>query len=522
MDLRKTTVQFDKLKEQTVYQMTFDDDFIVPDTNPDIGQIVLSDGRIELEETRRLTGRAKIKGRLYFKMMYNPEAGGEVFVMRGALPFDEVINMEQLDEKDYLHVSPEIDDLTVAMINSRKISVKAVITFRLSAEAIDSQEIAGDFESDMNCEVITEKTDVSKIAVLQKDTLRVKLETEVSSGQPNVGRIIWEESDIRNVEVKAEDGGILVSGEMNVYIMYAAEDERIPLQWLERTIPFSGNIELPYAVQEMIPFVDVTLSHAEINLMPDSDGETRVFTIDGVLELDIRLFEEETVVYLSDIYSPVMDVQPQMKDTYMESILVKNGSKFRTGGRVLIHGDERVLQVCHCRGCIKVDDTEMTEDGVRAEGALLINALYMTADDRNPMRAVKGAVPFSFVMEAKGIDKECHYQLKTSLEQLSAVLLGNGELEIKAVISAELLVRQTATRPVVSGVNVKPFDLDRIAKLPGISGYVVKEGDTLWKIAKKYHAGLDSIREVNGLKSNDINPGDRLIIVKQVEGGILS
>ncbi len=522
MELRKQTVQFDKLKEQTIYQMTFDDDFIVPDTNPDIGQIVTSDGRVELEETRRLTGRAKIKGRLYFKMMYNPEGGGEVFVMRGALPFDEIINMEQLDEKDYLNVKPEIDDLTVEMINSRKISVKAVITFRLSAETTTNQEIAGGFDSDINCEVITGKIDVSKISVLQKDTLRVKLETEVSSGQPNVGRIIWEESELRNVEVKTEDGGILVSGEMNVYIMYAAEDERIPLQWLERSIPFSGNVELSYAVQEMIPFVDVTLAHAEINLMPDNDGETRIFTIDGVLELDIRLFEEETIEYLSDIYSPAVDVQPKLQDTYMESILVKNSSKFKAGGRLFIHGDERVLQVCHCRGNVKVDDAEIVDDGVKVEGALLINALYMTSDDRNPMRAVKGAVPFSYVMDAKGIDKDCQYQIKTNLEQLSAVLLGNGELEIKAVLSVDLLVRKNNIMPVVSDVEIKPFDLEKIAKLPGISGYVVKEGDTLWKIAKKYHASLDSIREINGLKSNDIMPGDRLIIVKQVEGNMIS
>lgn len=522
MDLRKQIVQFDKLKEQTVYQMTFDDDFIVPDTNPDIGQIVTSDGRVELEETRRLAGRAKIKGRLYFKMMYNPDGAGDIFVMRGALPFDEIVNMEQLDEKDYLNVKPEIDDLTVEMINSRKISVKAVVTFRLSAETTTNQEIAGGFDSDINCEVITGRMEVSKIAVLQKDTLRVKLETEAASGQPNAGRIIWEESELRNIEVKAEDGGILINGEMNVYIMYAAEDERIPIQWLERSIPFSGNVELSYAVQEMIPFVDVTLAHADISLMPDNDGETRVFTIDGVLELDIRLFEEETIEYLSDIYSPAVDVQPKLKDTYMESILVKNSSKFKAGGRLFIHGDERVLQVCHCRGGVKVDEAEIVDDGIKVEGALLINALYMTSDDINPMRAVKGAVPFSYVMDARGIDKDCQYQIRTSMEQLSAMLLGNGELEIKADLSAELLVRRNNVIPVVSGVEIKPFDLDKVARLPGISGYVVKEGDTLWKIAKKYHASVDSIREINDLKTNDIMPGDRLIIVKQVEGNMVS
>ncbi|MBQ9887008.1 MAG: DUF3794 domain-containing protein [Lachnospiraceae bacterium] len=518
MELEKKTVQFDKLKEQAIYQMTFDDDFIVPDTNPDIGQIVMSDGRVELEETRRLAGRAKIKGRLYFKMMYNPEYGGDVFVMRGALPFDEAVNMEQLDEKDYLHVKPEIDDLTVEMINSRKISVRAVITFKLSAEEVSNEEVARTFNGDENCEVITGQVDISKIAVLQKDTLRVKLETEISSGQPNVGRIIWDESELRNVDVKAGDGELVVNGEINVYIMYAAEDERIPVQWLERSIPFTGNVELPYAVQEMIPFVEVNLAHADINLMPDNDGETRIFTIDGLLELDIRLFEDDRVTYLSDIYSTAADISPVMKDIRMESVLVKNISKFKANGRIAVNSDERMLQICRCRGNVKIDDSEITDEGVRIEGALLVNVLFMTSDDKNPMRAVKGAIPFSYIMEAKNIDDGCSYQIKTCLEQLSAMLLGNDELEIKASILAELLVRREMDIPVVSDIEIKPFDLERIAMLPGISGYVVREGDTLWKIAKKYHAGLDSIREINGLKSYEVYPGDRLIIVKQVEG----
>lgn len=40
-----------------------------------------------------------------------------------------------------------------------------------------------------------------------------------------------------------------------------------------------------------------------------------------------------------------------------------------------------------------------------------------------------------------------------------------------------------------------PLDYDKIREIPGIVGYIVKEGDTLWSIAKAYFTTVESIRE---------------------------
>ena len=53
----------------------------------------------------------------------------------------------------------------------------------------------------------------------------------------------------------------------------------------------------------MIPFVPVRLLHQEIEMKPDSDGEMRVLLADAVLELDMKLYEEQHVELLSDMYS---------------------------------------------------------------------------------------------------------------------------------------------------------------------------------------------------------------------------
>ncbi len=97
------------------------------------------------------------------------------------------------------------------------------------------------------------------------------------------------------------------------------------------------------------------------------------------------------------------------------------------------------------------------------------------------------------------------------------MLLGNGELELKAVIVLDSLVMEALEIPTIRSAQVAPLDPVKLEQMPGIAGYVVQKGDTLWKIAKKFYASVDSIRELNGLSAEEPEPGQRLLIVKQTE-----
>lgn len=42
--------------------------------------------------------------------------------------------------------------------------------------------------------------------------------------------------------------------------------------------------------------------------------------------------------------------------------------------------------------------------------------------------------------------------------------------------------------------------------------YVVKSGDSLWSIARKFNSTVDEIKSLNGLKSNVLRIGQRLVV----------
>ena len=162
---------------------------------------------------------------------------------------------------------------------------------------------------------------------------------------------------------------------------------------------------------------------------------------------------------------------------------------------------------------------EVKDDTLHIEGALEVQLLYMTDDDSQPIQSATEIIPFHQMVEAKGISEDSIYQMNASLDNMSAVMLGGSMVEVKAVVNLDLLVLQPVCRQVITGVTVQPLNMEKIQKLPGIVGYIVQPGDSLWKIAKKFHTTVENIMETNGLSSDEIRPGEKLILVKEIAQG---
>ena len=64
-------------------------------------------------------------------------------------------------------------------------------------------------------------------------------------------------------------------------------------------------------------------------------------------------------------------------------------------------------------------------------------------------------------------------------------------------------------------IEFTPFDMEEVEKRPGIIGYIVRDGDILWDLAKRYNTTVEGIKEVNELESDEIKSGDRILIFKE-------
>ncbi|WP_313154935.1 DUF3794 and LysM peptidoglycan-binding domain-containing protein [Lacrimispora sp.] len=521
LELVKKNIHMNRWKGYAASQITLDDDFIVPDSMDDVDQIILSSGDITIDSVKAQTERVVVRGKLDFMILYRGAEGG-LQTLSGSINFEEPINVPGLDEKDYVQLGWELEDLNAGIINSRKLSVKAIVSLKVKVETacdinpaveVDTGGPASDVPV---VETLRRNMDVASIVLRHKDTFRIKDTITLSGNKPNIDHILWTEMKLRGVSIRPMDGKMMLDGELMVFVIYQGEGEGAPIQWVEESIPFSGELDVPDMTEDMVPLVTVHIIHKDIEAKPDSDGEMREMDVDSVLELDMKLYREENMELLSDLYSTNRELTLQTEEAYFDKILTKNMSRCKIVEKVSLDQADRVLQICHSEGTVKIDDTEIKEDGLHVEGVLEVQILYMASDDAQPIQSTVEDIPFHFMIEAPGINEQTVCQLNSGLEQLSAVMMGGGTIEVKATISLDLLALQPVREQIITNASEAPMDLNRLQKLPGIVGYIVQPGDSLWNVAKKFHTTIDTIIATNGLTDKSVRPGDRLILVKEL------
>ena len=109
-----------------------------------------------------------------------------------------------------------------------------------------------------------------------------------------------------------------------------------------------------------------------------------------------------------------------------------------------------------------------------------------------------------------------NYELEAGIEQLSAILLDNTQIEVKAVLNLNLIAFSQENIQKMDEIRITERDMEELQRQPGITGYIVREGDSLWEIAKANHTTISQLIETNDLKSEEIQKGDKLLIVKMV------
>ena len=277
-------------------------------------------------------------------------------------------------------------------------------------------------------------------------------------------------------------------------------------------------IECAGCAESMVPDVDVLLAHSELKIRTDSDGEERVLAVEAMLELEIRIYEEEEVSLLLDVYTPAKELRVVCKPAKLECLLVKNFSKCRVGERLKTSENQgKILQICHSDGMVKVDNTHIMENGIEIEGIVTVKILYIISDDEMPFYSMDAMIPFSHIVEAQGIGKECIYHLHTDLEQLSTTMIDSDEIEVKIVLNLNALVMKQRERPLIYEIEEQELDREKLQSMPGIVGYQVQPQDTMWDIAKKFYTTTEEIIRLNHLESEELHPFDTLILVKSVE-----
>ena len=514
MELIKRNIHMDRIRTEALSQITPEDDINIPDNKPDVDMINMEKGEILIDEVKAGADTVNIRGSLVFGVLYcTAEKGGGLAVLEGKIPFEERINLQGCTTQDAVMVDGRVDDLHIDIINSRKLSVRSVVTIHARVEELYDEEVPIALHGGEVVEYRRMPVELVQIVIDKNDIFRVKEEMSLPSGYPNMQQILWNDISLRDVEWKVLNEKISLKGDIHVFVLYEGEGENRPIRGYETTLPLGGQIECYGCREGMVPDISFSISQQELTIRPDFDGEERVIGMELMLDILIKLYEEEQVEVIGDIYGVSKEVESTVRKANLRRLLSHVTGKTRIVEQVRTGGIP-ILQLLHSEGQVLLDRQRVVENGISLEGSLAVKVMYITGDDKRPYVSTKVMLPYEYTLEVPGIQPADLGNVTARLEQLQVNMLDGEELSVKAVPVFSTTVFQNVPIGLISQVKVGDIDSSKLANLPGMVIYMVQPGDNLWNIGKRYYVPVKSLRELNGLGSDELKTGQKLLIVK--------
>lgn len=512
MELIKKNIHLDRIKCRASSQITLEDDRNVPDQKPDMERILFKRGRVEIDEWKTSEDHVTVKGRLQFSILYMTE-DGYVSRMDGEIPFDEQIYMEGIGNGDTVEIQTELEDLKIEMINSRKLSLHALLSLSLCAPELYEEELATELYHEGAVETKKSLLSLTEVAIVKKDIVRLKQEMEMPQSYPNIFEILWEDAEPAGITFEAMDGEIRMQGELRVFLLYEGEGDEKNLHCFEKVIPFQEMLECQGCREGMIPEISCQVSHNEIEVRADFDGEDRVACLELAFDLDMKLYEQEQIETLTDVYGIENDVQVIRGQGSFNRELIRAFGKTKLAEQVkLPAGEEGIVEICHADGTVRVEETQYTENAAIIVGTLFLTVLYQGGEER--LFSFSTELPFSYELEAANVTQACCHRLTAALEQLAVTRLAADELDVKAVLSFALTAICSSQEEVIKEVTASEGDAADRKAMPGIVVHIARANEELWGLGKKYYVPLQRLRELNHLSSDTLKEGEKILIVR--------
>lgn len=514
MEMNKQSLKIRKKCMEEKVQITLDDDFNVPDLKPDVEKIIYKDGKIEVLELNVINGKILCKGNLVFTLLY--QCLGDAVPLQsiqGKLAFDEMLQVPVLMEEEKVDVNWQIEDLTVQMINSRKISVKALVTCGCKGWKETELYITVGMGNAQKMPSRYKEMQVLTYEICKKDSLRFHENFRLPTVMPNIERILFQNVQIADLEWKEQVGQITMEGLMDIFVVYKTyEDSHMYVYQAQQKI--QGSMPCENCREDSILQMRTELLAKDVQVKQNEDGEERNLEVELVIGGNFVLYAEKNISCLVDAYGLQKKLQLTKEEIVYPKRVLQEKRNIRLEEQVKI--DESIPElavIAHVTGKMLLDGVETQKGESQVYGSLEVTVLYQDQQEENKWGQWRILLPFQQTITGNGASKEnLDWEISCQLQQINVAIVGKNTLEVKGNVSMVVLLQEEVSCNLVSEIEEMQEKEEKWAHLPDLVGYVVQEEDSLWELAKRYHTTEQAIQERNQKRNKELVKGEKLLI----------
>jgi len=498
-------------------QILLEGDYIIPDTKPDIADILRPKAELMMHKIESLTNRVSFSGKLNIDMLYNVKGTqGEISGLSINVSVDDFINIEGVMPNMWSFLNYSIAHMEYRIINDRKIGYRAIIDIAASIIDNTSARFVTHIEELASTQQKTTSFAINQIIELKRDEFPIKEEITLPPNKPAIANLLESSLSINNKEIKALGGRVNISGDLLVSLLYKGHDEGALIELSDFELPFSGSIDIELSKDTSFADCNLVIKDSILQVVQNDDGEPRILQIEANILAEIKLSAVIDLQTLEDAYCIDQKLNITQEFVQYSHLVSRNKNQFNVKEAVFLEDAPEIMQILKASGKVLLEDKKVVEDKVIAEGIVTADILYISSSDLQPLYNYSAVVPFKQVIETRGSDISMNCEINANLDHISINMLSSSEVELRFLLSFTTEVIQAKQIGLITDIEFSPMNKEEIDELPSMAVITIGKNDSLWSIAKKYNASLEELAAINDISNpDDIKQGQKLLVVKK-------
>ena len=536
-------------------------DMIVPDSKPDILNTINTSGNVCIYKKEVMEGKIKLDGNILAYIMYLADTNGDASMemnvdmgeinvdtsadmtrdtnmlddvvsvnddsstnrnsamgnsmnknirvnnIRGLntnLDFSETFSMPELESGMNVDISPSIKLIECKVINGRKIGIKAALEIVMKVYSKETVEVITDL-NDNNIQVLSKNMRANSL--LGEGTTKASIKENISiPNTDNLAEILSAQIGLVDKDIKISYNKVLAKSEVEIKMVYLTEEGRICTT--QSRVPLVGFIDMPNIKEENT--CETSYVTRNMIIKPNSIEEHSVY-VEMEVEISCITYEEKEIRIIQDMYCPgqKMNFDTAMVNTIANKQCKKNVCNIREKMNIPEMESGNIVDVM----INPIINKENKLNGkIIFEGELELNFIFT---DRSTVGINTKKITIPFEQSVDEIDTNNNCKAETTVEVNSQEFLNQtGVVSSNIDLNFETNTYRNLAIPVISNITMED---EENTEDYSVIIYVIKSGDTIWKIAKRFGSTIDDIARVNGMKNPDrINVGEKIYIPKYV------
>ncbi|EKO1913483.1 DUF3794 domain-containing protein [Clostridium botulinum] len=512
LNLLKENIECEQLLGENFVNTPIKGEYVIPDTHPDVYEVLMLDAKPYITSKEVMQDKLYMEGYIDYNILYlaKEEERGVLYNTRYSSKFSNDMQITGTEKDMLCEAECFVEDMYCKIVNERKISIEGIVRLKGAVYKKYNFEIIKDLDALQDIQMLRNPISIDKIAGTATGELLVKTSIKIGADKPEVGSILKTNLNIHKKKITVLDDKVSVEAFAKIELIYRAKENR-DICYIVDDIFIDKEVELEGVNSFMESYTDFTVDGINTEPKEDDLGESRIIDVEALVKSNTRVMYKKEIELIEDMYSPNMMLNMNKEDYELNVMQGHSKNECIVKENIEITSDmPSIRSIIMTEGKAYITDKKIVEDKVVVEGVLNAEVMYKTTEDEKYIYTLKEDMPFSCAVDIPGtkIDMQC--MTKVVLEDIEANIEAN-TVAIKALIEVYSRVNYTSHKEFL--VNVEPMEEEVPEKKSSITIYVVQQGDTLWKIAKRYYTTVDNLVLINEIDNPDvIKPGQKLII----------